>query len=85
VTLFATERLPQPMVMDGVVSVDNWQRNLVVRRPESLSGYQKVAWRMAHEALVRAQEAGWPMTGARTCSRMVPGKAISPMGCLVTD
>jgi hypothetical protein len=64
VSLMATERIPQPLTMTGIVSVDNWQRNLVVRRPEDLSGYEKVACMTAHELLVRAQEAGWPRNGA---------------------
>jgi len=34
-----------------------------VSRPESLSGYQRLAWRTAHEALVRAEQAGWPASG----------------------
>jgi hypothetical protein len=64
VTATVRERLPQPLTMTGIVSVDNLQRNLVVRRPESLSGHEKLWWRTAHEQLVRAQEAGWPRNGA---------------------
>ena len=30
-----------------------------MRRPENASGYQKLSWRMAHEALVRAEQSGW--------------------------
>jgi hypothetical protein len=31
----ATERLPQPMSMIGIVTIDNRQRNLVVSRPDT--------------------------------------------------
>jgi hypothetical protein len=58
-TLAPATRLPSPMVMDGIVSIDNLQRNLVVRRPENLSGYEKLTWRMAHEQLVRGEQSGW--------------------------
>jgi hypothetical protein len=59
VSLFATEKLPSPMAMTGIVSIDNWQRNLVVSRPDTLGGYEKLSWRVAHEALVRAEKVGW--------------------------
>jgi hypothetical protein len=59
VTVLARERLPQPLVMDGIVRNDVGTRTLVVSRPENLSGYQKVAWRTAHEALVKAEQNGW--------------------------
>jgi hypothetical protein len=59
VSLFATEKLPSPVAVDGIVSIDNYQRNLVVRRPENLSGYEKLSWRTAHAALVRAEQSGW--------------------------
>jgi hypothetical protein len=55
VSLFATEKLPSPMVMIGIVSIDNWRRNLVVARPDTLGGYEKLSWRTAHEALVKAE------------------------------
>jgi hypothetical protein len=47
------------MAMTGIVSVDNYQRNLVVSRPDTLSGYEKLSWRNAHAALVRAEQNGW--------------------------
>ena len=56
--------LPSPMAMLGLVTIDNWQRNLIVRRPENLSGYEKLAWRRGHELLVQAEQSGWPSTGA---------------------
>ena len=57
--LRATERLPSPLTMDGVVRNDVGARTLVVSRPENLSGYQKVSWRTAHENLARAEQSGW--------------------------
>jgi hypothetical protein len=56
---FCTEKLPQPMAMIGIVTIDNFQRNLVVSRPDTLSGYEKLSWRTAHEQLVRAERVGW--------------------------
>jgi hypothetical protein len=50
-------------VFDGVVSIDSAARTLVVKRSENASGYQKLSWRTAHEALIRAEQSGW-RTGA---------------------
>jgi hypothetical protein len=47
------------MVLDGLVRHDPAARTLTVLRPDNLSGYQKLAWRSAHEALVRAEQGGW--------------------------
>jgi hypothetical protein len=58
-SLLARERLPSPMVMDGIVTIDNWQRNLIVSRPQTLSGYERLSWRTAHGAMVRAEQSGW--------------------------
>jgi hypothetical protein len=59
VSLFATERLPQPVVVLGVVDRDLAQRSLLVRPSELASGYERLNWRTAHQALHQAQEAGW--------------------------
>jgi hypothetical protein len=64
-SLFATEKLPSPMAMAGIVSIDNWRRNLVVSRPDTLGGYEKLSWRTAHEHLYRAEQSGW-RSGAPT-------------------
>jgi hypothetical protein len=56
----ATVRLPQPVVIHAPVTSDPGARTLTVRRPESAGGYDKLLWREAHEAFVRAEEAGWP-------------------------
>jgi hypothetical protein len=59
VSLLATERLPAPLTMDGIVSNDPGARTLTVLRPENASGYEKLWWRTAHAELVKAQESGW--------------------------
>jgi hypothetical protein len=47
----ATERIPRPMVIGGIVINDFESRTLVVKRPETASGYEKLSWRTAHQAL----------------------------------
>jgi hypothetical protein len=62
-TLFATERLPQPIVVLGVVAVDLPSRTLQVRASELASGHEKLNWRTAHQALRQAEETGWRTGG----------------------
>jgi hypothetical protein len=62
--LRATERIPKPLVIDAPVFNDVANRTLVVRRADQASGYQKLAWREAHGAYRRAEEAGLPPSGA---------------------
>jgi hypothetical protein len=64
VTLYATERIPKPVLFDAPVFNDIANRTLVVRRPENVGGTAKLAWREAHGAYRRAEEAGWPPSGA---------------------
>jgi hypothetical protein len=59
VTLYATERVPEPIVVLGVVDRDLAQRSLSVRPSELASGYEKLNWRIAHQALVQAVQTGW--------------------------
>jgi hypothetical protein len=59
VSLFATEKLPSPLVIDGIVSNEYSTRTLVVLRPDQASGYQKLAWRTAHGALSMSEQSGW--------------------------
>jgi hypothetical protein len=59
----AVERVPQPVVMDGIVRNDPGSRTLTVSRPQNLSGYQRLAWREAWNALSAAEQAGWPAAG----------------------
>ena len=58
-SLFATEKLPQPVVMTGVVGKDLAGRTLTVRLSELASGYERLNWRTAHQALQREEESGW--------------------------
>jgi hypothetical protein len=46
--------------MDGAVENDIAAMTLVVRRPRDISGYQALLWREAHQALVLAEDRGWP-------------------------
>ncbi len=55
----ATVPVPSPLAVDGVVFNDVATRSLVVRRPETAGGYEKLLWREAHAALVAAVESGW--------------------------
>jgi hypothetical protein len=63
VSLFATTPVPRPIVVDAPVSNDIANRTLIVRRPENVGGTALLAWREAHSAYRRAEEAGWPPTG----------------------
>lgn len=56
----ATTPLPRPRAIDGAVENDISNRTLIVRRPKHMSGYEAFSWRQAHEALVNAEERGWP-------------------------
>jgi hypothetical protein len=51
--------MPRPVVMTGIVANDPGSRTLTVSRPDQLSGYQRLAWRTAHEALQRSEQSGW--------------------------
>ena len=62
-TLFATERLPQPVVVLGVVDQDLPSRSLSVRPSELASGQEKLNWRTAHQDLRQAEETGWRTGG----------------------
>jgi hypothetical protein len=64
-SLFATERIPSPLAVDGAVFNDVATRTLVVRLSETAGGHAQLMWREAHGALVRAQESGW-RTGQQT-------------------
>jgi hypothetical protein len=55
----ATTPVPQPHAMVGVVTNNVMTRTLVVSRPDTLGGYEKLSWRTAHEKLVKAERDGW--------------------------
>jgi hypothetical protein len=65
--LRATERVPKPLTMIGVVSVDSVNRALIVRRQEQASGLERLAWREAHTALVKAEQQDSLSRGRRIC------------------
>jgi hypothetical protein len=58
----ATTRLPQPVAIRAPVTVDFANMSLVVRRPDAAGGYERLLWREAHQALVKAEESGWSTT-----------------------
>ena len=70
-TLLATDKVPQPYAIDGVVVTDVLTRTLGVRLSETASGYQRLWWRTAHQQLRAAVENGWarhPYVYASTAS-----------------
>jgi hypothetical protein len=48
------------------------RQSLVVRRPDAAGGSEKLLWREAHAALLRAEELGWP-GGTRFVYGSAPG------------
>jgi hypothetical protein len=56
--LVATTKLPSPFGCVGVVSNDLAQRVLTVRISDNESGYGRLLWREAFQALRRSEEAG---------------------------
>jgi hypothetical protein len=56
----ATTPLPQPTAISAPVTADFANMALIVRRPEAAGGSEKLLWREAHAALVKAEELGWP-------------------------
>jgi hypothetical protein len=59
VSLFATERVPSTVAIDGVVVTDVVSRSLGVRLSETASGYQRMWWKTAHQALKAAVGDDW--------------------------
>ena len=72
-SIYATEKVPQPVIVDGVVDIDIAQRTLAVRRSELTNGYGRLLWREAHAALVRAEEGGWRTSQSLRASAAIPG------------
>ena len=46
--------------MTAPVTADYANMALIVRRPDAAGGTEKLLWREAHQALVLAEERGWP-------------------------
>jgi hypothetical protein len=59
VSLFQTEKLPAPLVLEAVVITDVLARSVAVRLPETAVGGSRMWWRTAHTALRGAVENGW--------------------------
>jgi hypothetical protein len=59
VSLLQTEKVPEPIAIDAVVVTDVVSRSLGVRLSETTSGYQRMWWKSAHQALRAAVESGW--------------------------
>jgi hypothetical protein len=68
----ATTPLPQPLAITAPVTVDFANMALIVRRPDAAGGSEKLLWREAHAALVKAEELGWP-GGTRFVYGSAPG------------
>jgi hypothetical protein len=58
-SLFATEKVPQPMGITAVASVNVGERSISVRCSDVESGYAKQFWRTAFRALRSAEQNGW--------------------------
>jgi hypothetical protein len=72
VTIAATTPLPQPLAITAPVVNDVANMTLIVRRPDAAGGSEKLLWREAHAALVKAEELGWP-NGMRFVWGSAPG------------
>ena len=58
-TLFQTETIPSPLVLEGVVITDVLARSVAVRLPTTAGGGYRMWWRTAHTAMKAAVENGW--------------------------
>jgi hypothetical protein len=59
VSIYQTEVIPQPLVLEAVVITDPSTRSVAVRLPETAIGYARMWWKTAHTALKAAVEDGW--------------------------
>jgi hypothetical protein len=81
----ATTPLPSPLGVVGVVSSNVPERALVVRISDFASGYERLTWRTAYQALRQAEESGFrtadPTVWASTDSadRVAPVAAGDPI------
>ena len=77
------ERLPQPMAIDAAVSNGPANRTLIVKRPETASGYQNCrGGQRTRRCRRQSKKAGVPVRPP--CRRLVDVKQILLMRCLVT-
>jgi hypothetical protein len=59
-----TEVMPRPKAVTAAVFTDVISRILTVRQAEPASGFERLLWQQAWQALRRAYEAGWPVGAA---------------------
>jgi hypothetical protein len=74
-SLYATEKLPQPYVVTGIVDIDIPSRTLAVRLSELEHGYGRVLWKAAHQQLRASEENGY-RTGRLLCGLLLPAVAF---------
>jgi hypothetical protein len=55
----ATERIPDPLGIASVASVNISERCIFVRCSDLASGYQRMFWKQAFRALQSAEQSGW--------------------------
>jgi hypothetical protein len=76
----------RPHAVGGVVYNDVVSRTLFVRLPDAASGHDRSLWRQAHQRLVAAEQAGWPVSepwlwahgaGKRDIAHGLPGDAAT--------
>jgi hypothetical protein len=79
VSHFATERLPQPMAVDGETTHDPATRSVLVRVPRVGASF----WRRGHAAMMQTEEAG--RYGPRSVWAHAPGRRDIARGEPVRD
>jgi hypothetical protein len=82
VTTGVRERLPSPMALDGVVTVDYAARVFAVRLPDSAGGHAMSLWRQAYAQLVAAERSGG-ISEIRSCGVVSWGTVRLSTDCLV--
>jgi hypothetical protein len=58
-SLFATEKVPEPLRIDAVASVNINDRCISVRCSDLASGDERMFWKQAFRALQSAEQGGW--------------------------
>ena len=58
-SLYATEKVPQPLAVTGIVDIDIPNRTLTVMLSDAERGFPRLVWRESYAALRRSEESGW--------------------------
>ena len=58
-SIYRTETVPSPLVLEAVVLTDVLARSVAVRSPTTAGGGDRMWWRTAHTAMKAAVENGW--------------------------